>query len=103
MDAMVVQHLDLDDWGTSNPIYDRLVSGFSQSTSNTNGPTIRGIGRDTPRDEPTVGGVFDSTATNQHLLTEINCGEGSYLERVRGLVPVVPLNEQCRSFTVTFM
>ncbi len=78
---MVVQHLDLYDWGTSNPTYSSLVSGFVQSTS-TQGPIIAGVGSGTPSTDPTVGGVFDPSATDQRLLTQINCGEGSYLERV---------------------
>lgn len=94
MDSMVVQHLDLYDWGTSNPIYSSLVSGFVQSRS-TRGPSITGVGTNTPRTDATVGGVFDTSATDQRVLTEINCGEGSYLERVSELVLLVPLDELC--------
>ena len=98
VDSMVVQHLDLYDWGTSNPIYNRLESGFVQSTS-TRGPTIRGVGANTPRDDIRTGGVFDTSATDQRLLTTINCGEGSYLERV-SVVALLPLDELCGSFAV---
>ena len=80
---MVVQHLNLYDWGTSNPNYTSLASGFVQSTEK-RGPIISDVGPNTPRDDPTVGGVFDASATDQRLLTELNCGEGSYLERVSG-------------------
>lgn len=93
VDSMVVQHLNLYDWGTSNPIYSSLVSGFVQSTS-TRGPNF--TGRSIL--DPTVGGVLDRRATDQRLLTNINCGEGSYLERVSELVSLVlQLEELCRS------
>ena len=82
MESMVAQHLDLYDWGTSNPIYSSLVSGFVQSRS-TRGPTISGVGLSTAVFESTVGGFFNTGATDARLLTTINCGEGSYLERVR--------------------
>ena len=98
MDSMVVQHLDLYDWGTSNPIYSSLVSGFVQSTS-TRGPTISGVGTNTPLTDPTVGGSFDTSATDQRLLTTINCGEGSFLERV-SVVALLLLDELCGSFAV---
>lgn len=75
--AMVDQHLDLYDWGTSNPIYASLESGHSQQRSG-----IQGIGPSTPLDDPKVGGIFSSSGTDERALTEIDCGEGSYLERV---------------------
>ena len=85
MDSMVAQHLDLYDWGTSNPTYGSLESGFVQSRS-TRGPAIVGVGPATPSRDATVGGVYDNTAFNGRLLTELNCGEGSYLERVSEVV-----------------
>lgn len=80
VDSMVEQHLDLYDWGTSAPIYSRLVSGFVQPTS------LRGRNFVGSNRTPDVGGIFDRLALDQRLLTEINCGEGSYLERVSDLV-----------------
>lgn len=78
---MVTQHLDLFDWGTSNPIYTSLASDFIQPTS-LRGTIIRGVTTATARTDPKVAGVFDASAVDQRLLTEIQCGEGSYLEKV---------------------
>ena len=83
VDSMVEQHLDVNDWGTSNPIYSSLASGFVQSRSLT-GPIISDVFPSTPRSNSRVGGIFNPLATHRRLLTEINCGEGSYLERVSG-------------------
>lgn len=72
--------MDLYDWGTSQPEYSRLQSGFVQSSS-----LISGGGsftRETPLREQRIGGVFDPAGGDSRHLTEINCGEGSYLERV---------------------
>jgi len=80
--SMVAQHLDLYDWGTSNPAYSSLESGFVQSNST----TISNVDRQTPTRNAAVGGVFDPSAIDQRLLTELNCGEGSYLERVSEVV-----------------
>lgn len=88
MDSMVVQHLDLYDWGTSRPIYSSLVSGFVQSLS-TRGPIISDVNLITAIVDTTVSGTFDPRATDHRLLTQINCGEGSYVERVSQLVSLV--------------
>ena len=85
VDSMVEQHLDINDWGTSNPIYSSLASGFVQSTSTSmQGRIISGVSASTPRSNPRVGGIYNPLATSRRLLTEINCGKGSYLERVSG-------------------
>ena len=81
VETMVEQHLDVNDWGTSNPIYSSLASGFVQPTSMT-GAMILSVSADTPLSNPRVGGIYNPRAFSQRLLTEINCGEGSYLERV---------------------
>lgn len=82
MDSMVTQHLDLYDWGTSNPIYSSLASEFVHSRT-TRGQVIVGITTATTRTDPQVAGIFDTSAIDGRVLTQIQCGEGSYLEKVR--------------------
>lgn len=75
VEVMIDQHLNLYDWGTSNPIYVRLASSFIQSTRRLSGSV-------NPNDLQ-VGGVPENANTDDRLLNEIRCGEGSYLEKVR--------------------
>lgn len=79
---MVAQHLDLYDWGTSSPIYSSLESSFIQP-GGVRGRIISGVSSRTPFVDPRVAGTFDTSATDARVLTQIQCGEGSYLERVR--------------------
>ena len=92
---MVAQHLDLYDWGTSNPIYSNLESSFTQPGS-VRGSIISGV--ISAFLDPTVAGAFDAAATDARVLTLIECGEGSYLERVRK-----PLYQQMNSEFVQSM
>lgn len=83
IDDMVAQHLDLYDWGTSNPIYSNLESSFIQPGS------VRGSiisGSISAFRDPRVAGAFDAGATDARVLTLIECGQGSYLERVSKLL-----------------
>lgn len=78
---MAAKHVDVNEWGTSNPIYDRLQSSHSDTRISTNLGAF-GISSSSPSVETTVGGIVTTTGVNSRTLTEINCGEGSYLERV---------------------
>lgn len=81
---MVAQHLNLYDWGTSNPTYSRLESSFLQP-GGVRGPIISDVSSATAYVDSRVAGTYKSSATDARVLTQINCGEGSYLERVRQL------------------
>lgn len=82
VDGMVAQHLNLYDWGTSNPIYENLASSFVQP-GGLGGETISGVDSTSPSTSLTVAGTYDEDADDECVLTEIYCGEGSYLERVK--------------------
>ena len=82
VNAIVAQHLDLYDWGTSNPIYDRLASRFVQTLSTQGGPRITGVDANTRDTDTTVAGIFDPRATDMEVNTQFFCGPGSYLEGV---------------------
>lgn len=82
METMAVKHLDVNEWGTSNPIYDRLRSSHSDTRISKSSLSDFNISGGSPFDDPTVGGIFTTQGVDSRTLTEINCGEGSYLERV---------------------
>lgn len=82
-DTMVSKHLDLYEWGTSNPIYSRLESTDSEGFIDEDGvDTAFGITTSSALNDANVGGIFTTSGVDHRTLTEINCGEGSYLERV---------------------
>lgn len=84
MDSMVTQHLDLYDWGTSNPIHSNLESTFIQPDG-VRESIISGVSFVTAFVDPRVAGTFDTSATDARVLTQIQCGKGSYLEKVSQL------------------
>lgn len=79
--TMAAKHLEINEWGTSNPIYDRLLSshtdrGITAATS------VLGITSSTTGSDPKVGGRISFSGIDHRTVTTINCGESSYLERV---------------------
>ena len=80
------KHLDLYEWGTSNPITSRLQSTHFEDFVSENfyraelGVTSSTVARAIP-DDPQIGGITALSA-ERRTLAKITCGEASYLERV---------------------
>lgn len=85
--SMVPKHLDLYEWGTSNPITSRLQSRHSEDfVSNAFWEDELGISSSgdasSVTDDPKIGGITTFSGVNFRTLAKITCGEASYLERV---------------------
>eukprot|EP00752_Nemacystus_decipiens_P006177 g5574.t1 len=78
VDTMAVKHLDLYEWGTSNPILSELVS-YSENSGSV--PDFHKLGLDeTSSADPTIGGIATSSLLDHRTHVVIQCGSGSYLE-----------------------
>lgn len=73
---MATQHLNLYDWGTSNPIEENLKSSYSHP-ERSHSSIISGL-----KPSTSVSGDPDEKANDRRVLTKIKCGKGSYLEKV---------------------